>query len=172
MKINNKLYSEENTESPGPWGNSPEFFCDLCININSPEEATKKFKNFLIDIVWNEKHQDLIFINSFLKTLHYDFYIWHHNGDPLKIYEELNHLNIQLEKDWFRQEFISRIQKYIIEKVSDERLGNFSSIFADYNSREIDLDEISNAVDNKDEEVWKRDQSAGRIFEKIVKKKI
>jgi len=165
--MNHKSYSQKNTNYPGPWGAPPEYYCDVCININSPKEATEKFKKFLIDIVWNGKHKDLIIINSFLRTLHYDFYIWHHNWDSEKIWNELENLHKKLENESFRQEFISRIQKYIIEKVSDEDLESFWPIFADFNSREIDLDEILNAVDNMDEGACKSDTFGTKIFWKL-----
>jgi len=120
-----------------------------------------------MDIVWNNKYKNLIFINNFLRTLGYNFYIYHHNGDPEKIWNELEAFHKKLENEAFRNDFIERIQKNIIEKVTDEDLGNFSSIFADFNAREIDLDEIANAVSTMDDNPWKVDESAVKIFWKL-----
>lgn len=129
-----------------PWGNSPEFFYELCQDINSPEEATKKFQNFLMNILWGDKTSDLIFINSFLKTLWYNSYIHHNNGDPEKIWDELNTFVEKLEEDEYREEFIEKVQKRIVEKVADGYSENLWNILADFKSRDIDLDEIMNAV--------------------------
>jgi len=131
-------------EVPGPWGNSPQFFCDFFASTWNVTKTKNSCKQYVRKIIYEWKTEKLALINSLLITLWYhNLCIHHNNGDIEKLGDEFGILSQRLEDDFFRHEFIQRIWERLIDPIPHENSKWIRKLLDMIEYGDIDIAELA-----------------------------
>lgn len=130
-------------EYPGPWGNSPEFFCDLCNRYDSVQELEEAFKEYMMDLIHHKKQENLLAVHNFFKLLKMSTSSSHINIDIDTLANNIEDLVYNFENDGIsRILFIQKLKVHIIQEVSEEKSKWLRKIISSVESWETNMSPI------------------------------
>jgi len=133
-------------ETPGPWGNSPEFYYALLNAYKTPENLQRVFKTCMEDIIENDNKESSLIVHNFLKILEF----LPKNSTPMTGKELITHIDnitFNIENDGVTQQrFRDKIIAHITNKVQKQDSTWIRKMIDDLEAWKINLSDIINEI--------------------------